>query len=157
VRHDRPLVMETIAWSRETLRADIGKFRESIDQSQNRSPFGFLLPVDLERGHNLYTRLLGQLRPHLDGVRHVMVVPDGVLLPLPFAALVTSGEGEAYRLLVERHASGGFLSDAFVARYAEVRWLIEDFAISVLPSATTLRLLRGSARNMRHPAEPFLG
>lgn len=62
----------------------------------------------------LYRRLIGPAREHIHGQR-LIVVPHGVLHYLPFAAL----------------------------RSPEGRWLVEDFALSTLPSASVLRYLVG--------------
>ena len=41
----------------------------------------------------LYARLLEPLRLALAGVHHLLVVPDEVLLPLPFSVLITQTQG----------------------------------------------------------------
>src|SRR6185503_6390258 len=60
----------------------------------------------------LYRRLIGPAREHIRGQR-LVIVPHGILHYLPFAAL--------------RSPAG--------------RWLVEDFALSTLPSASVLRYL----------------
>jgi len=62
----------------------------------------------------LYRRLIGPAREHIRGQR-LVIVPHGVLHYLPFAAL----------------------------RSPEGRWLVEDFALGTLPSASVLRYLVG--------------
>jgi CHAT domain-containing protein len=64
------------------------------------------------QAQGLYQRLLGPAREEIRGER-VVIVPHGVLHYLPFAAL--------------RSPAG--------------RWLVEDFALSTLPSASVLRYL----------------
>ncbi len=73
-----------------------------------------LAPIsDVEaQAQGLYRRLLGPLRPEIGGDR-VVIVPHGVLHYLPFSAL--------------RSPAG--------------RWVVEDFAVSTLPSASVLRYL----------------
>ena len=60
----------------------------------------------------LYRRLIGPAREHIRGQR-LVIVPHGALHYLPFAAL----------------------------RSPDGRWLVEDFALSMLPSASVLRYL----------------
>jgi CHAT domain-containing protein len=64
------------------------------------------------QAQTLYRRLLEPLRPEIRGDR-VVIVPHGVLHYLPFSAL--------------RSPAG--------------RWVVEDFAVSTLPSASVLRYL----------------
>ena len=65
-------------------------------------------------GRRLGELLLGPARAQLDGVARLTVVPDGPLHRLPFAVL----------------------------RLHDDRWLVEDFALAVAPSATVLSELR---------------
>jgi CHAT domain-containing protein len=66
-------------------------------------------------GARLYDTLLGPGRTALEGVRRLIVVPDGVLQRLPFALLRSQG-----------------------------RWLVETHTIALAPSATILQSLRQS-------------
>jgi CHAT domain-containing protein len=79
----------------------------------------------------LYQLLIAPIGNHLDPKRALCIVPDGVLQDLPFASLV-SPESK--------------------------RYLIEDFALVINPSASvfarTLDLSRGKERS---ESEPFLG
>ncbi|MBI3825936.1 MAG: CHAT domain-containing protein [Candidatus Rokubacteria bacterium] len=71
------------------------------------------------RAAGLHARLLGALRRELGGGRRLLIVPHGVLHYLPFAAL---------------RSPGG-------------RWLVDDFAIATLPSASVLRYLTDKGVN----------
>lgn len=66
-------------------------------------------------GGELYAQLLAPAASALDGVRRLVLVPDGVLQRVPFALL-----------------------------RAEGRWLVERFTLTVAPSATVLDHLRRS-------------
>jgi len=96
-------------------------------------------PFDLAAAHALYTRLFAPFAAELAGVRHLVVVPTGPLLSLPFGVLVTA-------------APDALPPDA----YDRVAWLARDMAVSVMPS------LRGFAdlRSLVRPSlasRPLLG
>jgi CHAT domain-containing protein len=155
VLHQEPI-------SRGKLAAAVKGFRENLLQD----PIGTLPPVDLDTGHELYSHLLAPLRSELAGIKHLIIVPDDVLVPLPFAALVTNNEGEAYRVLAERSSRYQknlpgprvfATDDSELAGYAKVSWLARDYGITELPSATSLRLLRGLPHARKQPSEKFLG
>src|SRR5262249_24014121 len=75
------------------------------------------LPDAQRRAEKLHQRLFATLRPHIRGDR-VMIVPHDVLHYLPFGAL--------------RSPSG--------------RWLVEDYSLSTLPSASVLKYLGGKGQ-----------
>jgi CHAT domain-containing protein len=72
-------------------------------------------------GAQLFEKLLGPGAAELDGVKRLIVVPDGVLQRLPFALLRSND-----------------------------RWLIETHALALAPSATILQFLR-QPRTARAP------
>jgi CHAT domain-containing protein len=72
------------------------------------------LPEVQAKALRLYDRLLGVARPHLRGDR-LLIVPHDVLHYLPFGAL----------------------------RSPDNRWLIEDYTLTTLPSASVLKYLGG--------------
>jgi CHAT domain-containing protein/tetratricopeptide (TPR) repeat protein len=153
------------AMPREKLGKVVMAFRESLLQNK----IGDLPPVDLDMGYELYSHLVAPLRLQLAGINHLIIVPDDALVPLPFAALVTNNDGEAYRDLAERsrnykesvrreHSAGIFPKhDPLLRRYAEVAWLGRDYALTELPSATSLRLLRGLPYASKKPSQKLLG
>jgi CHAT domain-containing protein len=83
-------------------------------------------------------------------------VPDELLLTLPFAALVTRAEGEAFRTLAARHAEQQSPSSDELPRHAQLAWLVNDHAVTVLPSATSLRALRRGPRPRARDVEPLI-
>jgi CHAT domain-containing protein len=90
---------------------------------------------DFEAAYRLYRDLFGGLSGALDGLDHLIVVPPADMLPLPFAALVTS-PGEPQRL-------------------GAADWLVRRHALSVLPSVPSLRTLRSFAPGV--PGGRYLG
>ena len=92
---------------------------------------------DLEAAHRLYRALLGPADAEARAAKHLITVPTGPLLSLPFAVLVT-----------EAPPAG--------AAYANVQWLGRRSAISLVPSVRSFVDLRAVARPSAAP-EPFLG
>lgn len=115
-----------------------------------------LAPFDIESSHALYALLLAPFEERLTGVKSLIVVPDDLLLPLPFAALVTHAEGPSYAALADRHGSMRSLSPAELADYAPLPWLVRKYAVTVVPSATSLRTLRQFPRTPEADAEPLI-
>jgi CHAT domain-containing protein len=86
-----------------------------------------------------------------------LIVPDEVLLPLPFGVLVTDAEGKAYQSLAELYEKKLSPAPAELAAHGRLSWLAKEYAITVLPSATSLRGLRQIARAKGTEVEPFIG
>ena len=155
LRRDRPLAYRDIAMKRDDLQALVGRVRASLDQSANAAiGSGRLAPFDVVGAHALYRVLLAPFERDLAGVTSLIVVPDDVVLPLPFGALLTKDDDDAYRTLAAREAD---LKGQDFAEYAKLTWLARDYAITVLPSATSLRALRSRARTRIAATEPFIG
>jgi CHAT domain-containing protein len=88
---------------------------------------GVLLPFNYRQAaYKLYQTLVAPARRELAGKRHLLIVPDGPLSALPFEALVN------------RPAQG----DA-----AGLHYLLYDFAVSYIPSASVL-----SSLSLQRPA-----
>jgi CHAT domain-containing protein len=155
--------LEIAPITRDALEDLVAKVRRSMDQVRN-SQFsqGQLLPFDVEGAHNLYQLLLGPLRVHLTGITHLLIVPDGALMTLPFAALVTRAAGEAYQKL-HQHSKSPYgkrplpLTAPEMENYRQLSWLIQDHALTILPTATSLRLLRQRMPLPGAPTERLIG
>lgn len=80
--------------------------------------------------YELYDRLFAPALPHLTGIKHVMVVPAGPLQGLPFSMLIASHPPE-------------IKSDT---DYRQVDWLAKHYALSVLPSVSSIRAFRQFAK-----------
>jgi CHAT domain-containing protein len=95
----------------------------------------------INQSHELYRRILAPIESLLTGVTHVFVVPDGALQSLPFGVLVTEPPKSPVNDL---------------ARYRDVAWLAKKYAVTTLPSASSLRALRRFAREAAG-SQPFTG
>ena len=98
-------------------------------------------PFDLELAFDLYNKLLAPAEPLLEGVRHLFLVPDGALQSLPLGVLVTE-KPEAINI--------------DYSTYRQTAWLARKYAVSVLPSVSSLRALRVHAMTSG-ARKPFLG
>lgn len=68
----------------------------------------------------LYRRLFENIAPFLSDVQHMIIIPDGPLVQLPFEALVTDGRNPVRpEYLLDRFAVSYWLS-------ARSRWILED-------------------------------
>jgi len=145
-------------WNVEIKRPEVEQLVAHVRASAELSPGqSQLKPYDVARAHRLYELLITPLEPALSGVKQLLVVPDEVLLPLPFAALVREGGGEAYEALVNLAAAPHQLTETELASYGQLSWLVQQYPITVLPSATALRALREVPRTATVAREPFLG
>jgi tetratricopeptide (TPR) repeat protein len=98
-------------------------------------------PFDATQAHALYAKLFASAEPLLEGAAHVFVVPGGALSSLPLGVLVTRRP---------QAPLAGF------AGYREAPWLAKRYALTTLPSASSLRALRRFAKEAR-ARKPFIG
>jgi CHAT domain-containing protein len=110
------------------------------DLTGRRSP-GRLLPFDLARANRLYRSLFEPFAAST-GDAHLLIVASGALATLPFDVLVTEPPAT------------GLPSDA--AGYAEAAWLTRRNPVSYLPSVSSLKALRVTARPSRAD-RPYFG
>jgi CHAT domain-containing protein/tetratricopeptide (TPR) repeat protein len=98
-------------------------------------------PFDLEASFELYSAIMGPVESMIAGKPKLLVVPTGALTSLPFHVLVTRKPDPAA---------------APDDRYRQAAWLLNDKAITVLPSVASLRALRSFAKTSR-AIKPFIG
>jgi len=100
---------------------------------------------DLGLAHELYTTLLEPVEALIKNRPHLLVVPSGALTALPFHLLVTENPATPVPELKD------------IASYRDAAWLIKRQAVSILPSVSSLRALRGFARKEQPGAKPMVG
>jgi CHAT domain-containing protein len=88
-----------------------------------------------QQAYELYDRLLGPISEKLNDIKHAYVVPDLRILDLPIAALVTT---KPQKPLINPDDATSFRT---------TKWLIDQFAITVLPSISSLVYLRSLEQN----------
>ena len=107
----------------------------------NTDPNAGSTPFDLDASHQLYVALFGPIEATIAGKAKLLVVASGALTSLPFQVLVTKPTSPA---------------TAPDDRNRAAAWLLNDKAINVLPSVSSLRALRSVARSSR-ATKPFIG
>jgi CHAT domain-containing protein/tetratricopeptide (TPR) repeat protein len=99
-------------------------------------------PVPVRQAYNLYRDFVQPGESLMAAQNHLIVIPDGGLQSLPMSVLVTSPDAPV---------------PSDLASHADVPWLGAQYAISVLPSAGSLRALRKLAASAGRSAQPFIG
>jgi len=101
-------------------------------------------PYDVIDAHTLYKQLLEPFADSLAGVTHLIIVPDDVLIAVPFAALITSNQGPAFAELADAYRSKTTPTpEQLSLDYPQIAWLVQQpYAISEVPSSTALGVLR---------------
>ena len=139
LRRDRAAVLE-LELGEEDLNEAVTQLRRSLDPSGVRR-LEDLPTFDAETAHRLYQALFEPIEAFLDGAKHVFVVPDGALQSLPLGVLVTE-------------PVSGAVEDFAALR--SLPWLADRYAMSTLPSVSSLNALRAVTRESR-ASRPFLG
>jgi CHAT domain-containing protein len=136
LRPGRSPVYRDIDVKRAALGAAVDRIRLSLDPNR---------PFDVIDAYVVYSEILKPFEQDLVGVKSLLLVPDDLLLKVPFSALVTNNHGESFRALADRYKTHRApTSEDFELLYPQMSWLAEqNLAISILPSATSLRSLRG--------------
>ena len=114
-------------------------------------------PFDVKGAHQLYQRLFQHVQPLLKDVRHLIIIPDEVLLPLPFGVLIPEATGSAYEHLSHLSPTEQFSKDSDVTLYAKIEWLINRHSLTIVPSGSAFKLLRQSTLPSPKSEEQFIG
>ncbi|MBI3373933.1 MAG: tetratricopeptide repeat protein [Betaproteobacteria bacterium] len=130
---------ERLALSRKELEAEVTKLRAQLDLKAGVQILE--KPFDVAAAHALYRKLFSPIEGVIVGAKDLLIVPDGALTSLPPGVLVTQ--------LPQRPIE-------HPADHAGVAWLAKKYAITVLPSVSSLRALRAFARGSPG-SEPFSG
>jgi CHAT domain-containing protein/tetratricopeptide (TPR) repeat protein len=159
IRRDKPVLYSFRPIERTAVKASISRLRRSL---QPRTLF------DVVDARSLYKLLLEPFERDLANVNHLIVVPDDLLLPVPFAALITSDTSEYGKMATMARSNKTISSDLFSHilnyDYPKLPWLLNaHYSLSILPSATSLRLLRqngqvvGADQRKTSTKEKFIG
>ena len=138
VRPDRGAFLR-LDIGRQELKDAVTALRGGLDQTPRS--IADVLAFDTEEAFLLYDAIFAPAVPLLKGAGHVFVVPDGALQSLPVDVLVTKEPKRRVRKLED---------------YAEVPWLANKYAMTVLPSVSSLRALRHFAK-ASNASRPFVG
>ncbi len=120
------------------LTAAVKKLRRSLNPEGKTS----VPPFEASDAYKLYQQLFAPAEPALKGVNQLYVVTDGAMESLPLGVLLT-GKPSADTL-----SAPDQLRDA--------PWLARRYAVSVLPSVSSLKALRQFSQ-AAHAPQPYMG
>jgi CHAT domain-containing protein/tetratricopeptide (TPR) repeat protein len=125
-------VWKPVPLGAEALAQKVAAFRRGLDVSKATDASGKSGLFDLALANELYMTLLAPVETLTRDKRSLLVVPSGALTALPFHLLVTEKPPAA----IPEKLDG----------YRDAAWLLKRQAVSVLPSASSLKSLRAFAR-----------
>ena len=105
-----------IVISVESAEEEVRELRKPIDGE-------FLLAFDLERGHELFKTLFGPAQGKIKDAKHLIVVPTGPLMSLPFNVLLTEEYTDEIQIV------GSTPEEAYFD-YSKVAWLGKQTGIT---------------------------
>ena len=131
------LTRDRFDWQRIPLGADalsqkVAAFRRGLDVGKASDASGKTGLFDLALASELYVALLGPVEGLVKDKRSLLVAPSGALTALPFHLLVTDKPQAAIPDKIEG--------------YRDAAWLLKRQAVSILPSVSSLKALRGFTR-----------
>ena len=141
IRRDR-LELLWIDLDEERLKEAISALRGTLDPTRLFNPSLDEIPPFAESlAHELYQEIFQPAEPFLEDVRNVFVVPTGSLQSLPLGVLITEPAEDPAKTLAD---------------HQRLNWLARAYAMTTLPSVSSLRSLRHFAKTAR-ASEPFTG
>jgi CHAT domain-containing protein/Tfp pilus assembly protein PilF len=141
------LTRDEFDWQRIPLGADalsqkVALLRRGLDVGKASDSTGKSGLYDLAFANELYATLFGPVEGLVKDKRSLLVAPSGALTALPFHLLVTEKPAAAVPDRIEG--------------YRNAAWLLKRQAVSVLPSVSSLKALRGFARR-EQAVKPMTG
>ncbi len=122
------------------LTAAVKKLRSSLNPEGKTS----VPPFEASAAYRLYQQLFAPAEPALKGVTQLYVVTDGALESLPLGVLLTA------------KPPADTLPASAPDQLRDAPWLARRYAVSVLPSVSSLKALRQFAGSA-HAPQPFMG
>ncbi len=132
----------TVSLSKNEVDTMVAQIRSTLEP--NAKKLGEIPQFDLETAYALFEAFFEPIREAWKNAKSLLVVPHGGLSYLPLSLLPT----EKIKLPVDR--------DVLFENYKQVPWLVRSHAITVLPSVSTLILLRAMPQGERAQL-PFVG
>lgn len=140
VRRERAQMYVIDDLGAETLSEAVAELRAGLDPTDVAS-LSDIPSFETTKAFELYRQLIQPAETILEGARHLFIVSDGALQSLPFGVLVTREDR-------------GDVKD--FAGYSSISWLAKKYAMTILPSVSSLRILRTFAKRAQ-ASRPFLG
>jgi CHAT domain-containing protein/Tfp pilus assembly protein PilF len=138
----------TISLGEKNMAAKVAAFRRGLDVEEltNSVDAGKSELFDLAAAHEFYVALLGPVEALIKDKPQLLIVPSGPLTALPFHLLVTDKPAIAVPQMR--------IND--MAAYGDAAWVVKRHAVTVLPSAASLKALRVFARKGQG-TKPMIG
>ena len=133
----------TVDLGRDQLGALVSSLRKALDPG-SVATLGDIPAFDVAGAYDLYTKLLKPVEAGWKTAKSLLIVADGALGQLPFSLLPTKPAAmtKDNRLLFKG--------------YRTIPWLARTHSVTVLPSVTSMKALRGT-RVTQKGQRPFLG
>ncbi|GJL64478.1 MAG: hypothetical protein NPIRA04_31320 [Nitrospirales bacterium] len=158
VRADSPIIYRSTRVSRHRIGTLVKRIRNSLMPKQGDSRNEMVLPAfDVKSAHELYQALLKPVESFIENTQELMIIPDSILLPLPFGVLLTNNMNVGFKKLATLYQEGQSPSMDNMYLYQSLPWLAQHHSLSILPSATVLKLIRGTSTESGSPSVSFLG
>lgn len=135
---------QELPMSKADLEKAVTQLRNGLDLEELKNSGSAPKLFDLGIAHDLYLKLIAPVASVLAGKSELVIVPSGALTSLPFATLVVD----------EPRLAKPSLKDIEIYRQAD--WLVRHYAISILPSATSLKIVRDLVSGTRNH-RPLIG
>jgi len=116
----------------------IGQLVHRLRNATEIPETGDLPDFPYDKANELYRLLFGSIEKHLQGIKHLVLIPDGPLQSLSFG-LITIGAGRTAE-----------------DKPSDVSWLARQYTLTTLPAITSLRAIRTSVKTPGQ-REPFIG
>ena len=132
----------TVSLSKSEVDTMVAQIRSTLEP--NAKKLGEIPQFDLETAYALFKAFFEPVRQAWKNAKSLLVVPHGALSYLPLSLLPT----EKIKLPADK--------DVWFENYKHVPWLVRSHAVTVLPSVSTLILLRAMPQAARAQL-PFVG
>jgi CHAT domain-containing protein len=142
VRPGQPVAFYDVQIEHDVLTSLVKALRDSLSPEYGAYNIG--------AARRLYQLLIGPLESKLEGCTHLLIVPDPLMVGLPFPALI------APSMVTTQPDRRPDDLRAVPTNYAALPWLVRKYASTVLPSASSLRLIRQRSREAS-ASIPFMG
>jgi CHAT domain-containing protein/tetratricopeptide (TPR) repeat protein len=132
----------TVSLSKSEVDTMVAQIRSTLEP--NAKKLGEIPQFDLETAYALFKAFFEPVRQAWKNAKSLLVVPHGALSYLPLSLLPT----EKIKLPADK--------DVWFGNFKHVPWLVHSHAVTVLPSVSTLILLRAMPQGDRAQL-PFVG
>ena len=142
VPYEGKVIYASVALGKSEVDTMVNRIRSTLEP--NAKKLGEIPKFDLETAYALFKAFFEPVRDGWENAKSLLVVPHGALSYLPISLLPTE----------KTNLPAG--KGVFFENYKHVSWLVRSHAVTVLPSVSTLILLRAMPPAVRAQL-PFVG